>query len=182
MRAALGYDPNSDFNSENKPMRQVKGKKKTEAPVDTWMDFGKEWTKKDKLGNPDYNVGYDPNYRLAAPLEDPKKPDMSFLNIKTPFQKGSREHALEAMRRKIVSIKDPNIKNRAFDEIYLGAIKREQADLTAENRKRSEENALWQRFASQGYSSSEIPALIQKYFSQKRAAMEEAPLFNPRGR
>jgi hypothetical protein len=52
-------------------MQQVKGKKKTEAPVDT---FGKEWTKKDKLGNPDYNVGYDPNYRLSAPSEEPSKP------------------------------------------------------------------------------------------------------------
>jgi hypothetical protein len=157
-------------------MQQVKSKSKSKAPED---NFGKPWTKKDKFGNPDYNVGYDPNYRLAAPPEAPKKPDMSFLNIKTPFQKGSSEHALEAMRRKIVSIKDPNIKNRAFDEIYLEAIKKKQADIDAENSRRQEEDVLWQRFASQGFSSSEIPALIQRYFSEKRTAMQKAPLYNP---
>jgi hypothetical protein len=158
-------------------MQQVKGKKKTEAPVDT---FGKEWTKKDKLGNPDYNVGYDPNYRLSAP--DPNSDFNSENKPTRKFSSANIQDNLEALRKRIVGIKDPEVKDRAFKEVYLKQFDAASRAMDAKSREEQEEQALWRNLSRQGYRDSEIPALIQQFRGERQDAMRSRPLFNPRGR
>ena len=120
MKAALGYDPNSDFNSENKPTRK--------------------------------------------------------------FSSANIQDNLEALRKKVVAIKDPTLRDKAFEKVYLKQFDAASRAMDAKSREEQEEQALWRNLSMQGYRDSEIPALIQQFRGERQDAMRSRPLFNPRGR